>query len=214
MSSFSLAAAIARRQIVSNPLPVEHERPAAASPTAAKVRVKATSEQIGSCVRVRVIAGALPVKNVTGAILNRQELPVAEAFFDQNRCVIALLKGWTDAQLRSDQTKILTLRNLPDARGQLGSEVSIRGNFFSLMKSPGSQYSPTSKGFQRRPTWDSESIGPRPPISNPLRCVLATLLMAKSLPSLRRQVPLHGKRIQQCLSSRVHSPFRQMVWAS
>lgn len=104
------------------PPPIEPERASSASDAAAaSPRAAATKEQIGSSVRVRVIAGALPVKNVTGAILDRQELPAAEAFFDQHRCVIALLEGWTEAQLRSEQAKILIFRNLPDERGQTGS---------------------------------------------------------------------------------------------
>lgn len=106
------------------PPPVKPEPPASTLPTTpTKARVVATKEQIGSCVRVRVIAGALPVKNVTGAILSRQELPAAENFFDQNRCVVAQLNGWTEAQLRSDQARILIFRNLPDAQGQLGSNL-------------------------------------------------------------------------------------------
>lgn len=101
--------------------PPAEERPAFKIFSAfTKARATATREQIGSCVRVRVIAGALPVKNVAGAILSRQELPATGNFFDQNRCVVTYLKSWTEAQVRSDRAKFLIYRNLPDARGQLG----------------------------------------------------------------------------------------------
>jgi hypothetical protein len=101
------------RQTTEVATPVESS---AASP---KASTTATAEQIGSSVRVRVIAGGLPVKNVTGAILHREELSESGGAFDNNRCVLALLEGWTEEQLRSEQARFLIYRNLPDAQGEL-----------------------------------------------------------------------------------------------
>jgi hypothetical protein len=81
----------------------------------------ATKEQISAAVRVRVIAGGLPVRNVAGAILSRRETPNTNDFFDQHRCVLALLQNWTEDQLRNSSTKILIFRNLPDSQGRMRS---------------------------------------------------------------------------------------------
>ncbi|MHA3772930.1 hypothetical protein ACXR0O_15455 [Verrucomicrobiota bacterium sgz303538] len=67
---------------------------------------------------MRVISGGLPVRNYTGAILDREEVPEAREFFDTNRCVVTLLKGWTEAQLKSPQTRIVVFRNLPNSQGE------------------------------------------------------------------------------------------------
>jgi hypothetical protein len=112
----------------------------------AEDRIFATKEQIGAFVRVRVIAGGLPVANFAGAILRREEIPNASDYFDKNRCVAALLKGWTKEQLENDQTKILVFRNLPDAQGELRSHV-FPGKLLQFDETTGIGLISYSQGF-------------------------------------------------------------------
>lgn len=128
--------------------PPADKKPAASAPATAQpdAKVTATKEQIGSTVGVRVMAGGLPVTNVTGAILHRQELPANESFFDQHRCVAAYLKGWTEAQLKSEQAKIVIFRNLPDPNGQLGSHA-YPGKFLQFDEKSGTALFTYHQGF-------------------------------------------------------------------
>jgi hypothetical protein len=79
---------------------------------------KASDEQLGSTVRVKVIIGGLPATTHTGAMLHRDELVDYQAYFDLNRCVLVLLNDWTEAQLRAPQARFLVFRNLPDSVGE------------------------------------------------------------------------------------------------
>src|SRR5436190_20256889 len=56
---------------------------------------KASDEQVGSTVRVRVVCGALPVRQYTGALIHREGLGDAGAIFEQRRCVLANLAGFS-----------------------------------------------------------------------------------------------------------------------
>ncbi|MGV3533316.1 MAG: hypothetical protein ACO1QR_13175, partial [Chthoniobacteraceae bacterium] len=136
-----------KSQTADSPPRVEAEKSAQASQAPLpEEKVAATREQIGSTVGVRVIAGGLPVTNVTGAVLHREELPPDEPFFDQHRCVAAYLKGWTEAQLKSDQAQIVIFRNLPNQNGQMGCHA-YPGKFLQFDEKTGIALFTYHQGF-------------------------------------------------------------------
>lgn len=81
--------------------------------TAPKVALptKATAQQLGSLLRVRVSAGGLPPQDVAAALLHREELPYGALRVGPGRFVLALLPGWEEAQLRDPSAKIVVYRN-------------------------------------------------------------------------------------------------------
>jgi hypothetical protein len=104
-------------QTSSPPKPIVPAAPEPATQEAG-IAVPPSAEQIGSTVRVRVVAGGLPVKDYTGALLHRDawksELPISDKF----RCVMTVLRGRTEAELRVEGAKFLVYRNLPNATGE------------------------------------------------------------------------------------------------
>jgi len=77
-----------------------------------------TATQSNSTVRVQVVAGAIPPRIYAGAMLHRDEVATVPGLQGRNRCVLALLKGWTDEQLRNPLCKIFVVRNNPGIPGQ------------------------------------------------------------------------------------------------
>lgn len=100
----------------------------AATPTGARAAGPAisgpTAEQAASTVRVRVASGGLPPQEYTGALLHRDELKEFPMMQGKHRCVLALLKGWTGAQLRGGSCKIFVMRNPPE--GQAAARENLR----------------------------------------------------------------------------------------
>ncbi len=89
----------------------------------AKQTVRVNAYQKVSVMRIRIIPGGLPVKEYTGALIHFDELKEASSFYDQNRCVVALVKGLSDVQLRADGVRILITRNLPNSVGDLEAKT-------------------------------------------------------------------------------------------
>lgn len=92
---------------------------AVAPPAPPKPLPQASPEQMASVLRVRVVAGGLPVGNFAGALLHRSEVPNEGDYFDKHRCVLAMLKGFTEAQLRGGNGTISVFRNLPSPDGTI-----------------------------------------------------------------------------------------------
>ncbi len=92
-------------------------RPIRPEAEAVPPKAEANEYQTRSTVRVRVMAGLLPEKDFTGALLHHDELKGTGTYFDENRCVLALLGEFTESQLGSDKTRIIVIRNLPNESG-------------------------------------------------------------------------------------------------
>ncbi|MEI8107141.1 MAG: hypothetical protein WCI46_04930 [Verrucomicrobiota bacterium] len=89
--------------------------------TAPKVALpsKATAQQLGSLLRVRVSAGGLPPQDVAAALLHREELPQGALRAGPGRFVLALLPGWEEAQLRDPSAKVVVYRNKIGGNGAM-----------------------------------------------------------------------------------------------
>ncbi len=88
----------------------------------AKQHLSANAHQIGSLVRVRVIAGGLPVSDYAGALIHIDDLQESKEVYDRNRCVLALIKDRSEDQLKAARTIFRITRNLPDSTGELRSQ--------------------------------------------------------------------------------------------
>jgi len=97
--------------------------PAAAPPDKAPVWPKVTPEQASSTVVVRVVAGGIPPKSYIGAILHRDELADSPSLQGNNRCVLTVLSGWEDAQLRNPACHFFVTRNRTDNAGDMQSSA-------------------------------------------------------------------------------------------
>ncbi len=81
-------------------------------------QAKATQKQLGSLLRVRVAFGGLPAQDSAAALLHRDEIPDPALTQGKGRFVLALLRGWKEAQLRSKDVRIVVYRNKVDTYGQ------------------------------------------------------------------------------------------------
>ena len=90
------------------------------APTAPMPHVvkKAAPEQIGSTLRVRMIRSGLPPKDCTAALMRSDEFPETAAVQGGNRCLLTLLRGWTEAQLRAPESRFFVFRNQADNDGE------------------------------------------------------------------------------------------------
>ena len=79
----------------------------------------ATPEQVASTLRVRVKVGGLASKSYVGALLHREEVGSVPGLQGKSRCVLALLSGWSESQLRDPQSIIFIHRNQLNAQGEL-----------------------------------------------------------------------------------------------
>ncbi|MEI8107142.1 MAG: hypothetical protein WCI46_04935 [Verrucomicrobiota bacterium] len=120
---FSFSACKPRRSGETGQLPITPEAPAVETAGVSPARTASapalpgpTKEQSASTVRVRVASGGLPPQDYTGALLHRDELKEFPAMQGKHRCVLALLKGWTGAQLRGGGCKIFVMRNPLDGQ--------------------------------------------------------------------------------------------------
>ena len=97
---------------------------------------KVSAEQMSSTLSVKIISRALPQKTYTGAMLHPDETSVL-SISPKSHCVLALLNGWTEAQLKQPDTRIELIRNLSDISKRSYSPISYRGALLQFEPSSG-----------------------------------------------------------------------------
>ena len=89
--------------------------PSVSAPTV--LPAKATPEQLGSTLRLRVAFGGLPARDTVAALLHHDEVNDPSLARGNCRLVIASLKGWEEAQLRSPDARLIVYRHKVNANG-------------------------------------------------------------------------------------------------
>jgi hypothetical protein len=106
----------------STPVAAPAEKPSTqAPPNKAATWPKVTPEEASSTVIVKVVAGGIPPKSYPGAILHRDEVKDIPILQDTKRCVLAVLSGWNEDQLRNRGCRIYINRNRTDNAGNMES---------------------------------------------------------------------------------------------
>ena len=107
-----------------NPIPVAtpaEKLPTPAPPNKTAIWPKVTPEEMSSTVIVRIVAGGIPPKSYPGAILHRDEVKDIPSLQGTKRCVLAVLSGWNEDQLRNRGCRIFVNRNRTDNAGNIES---------------------------------------------------------------------------------------------